>query len=73
MTTCQANFRFEAHNAKAHEYQTIADRCWNKSEVAYGKNDLDGGDRHIANYFAACRLRDYHYRFACEVMEWVAE
>jgi hypothetical protein len=56
------NFMMAAADAKATQYQTIADRCWAAAQAAYDKNDLKNGDSRYGSYLAACSLRDYFLR-----------
>jgi hypothetical protein len=66
MNANTTKFMAAANEAKAAQYQTIADRCWGAAQVAWGKNDLKAGDARYASYMAACRIRDYFLQRAGE-------
>jgi hypothetical protein len=75
MTTISNNtakFMASSNDAKAAQYQTIADRCWDAAQSAWDRNDLKAGDARYASYLAACRIRDYFIQRAGEFHNEIA-
>jgi len=72
MTANTAKFMAAANDAKASQYQTIAERCWDAAQSAWNRNDLKAGDARYASYLAACRIRDYFIQRAGEFHNEVA-
>jgi predicted nucleic acid-binding protein len=67
-----AMFMAAANDAKAAQYQMIADRCWFAAQAAWNENNLATGDARYASYIAACKIRDYFIKRAGEFHNEIA-